>query len=619
MRTEISNIPGEVRKRMKAGFVALLLLSLSFCSWASDSFWTFYIEAENFNSQTGGNKASSEYFPYIGEGYLEMGGENAAVAWNNVSVPNTGKYTLLFKYANNTEHELPCSLKVNGKSIKKISFAPFPKNWEIDRPEVTHHKPETVGWAKYWNARVIVDLKAGANTLELIVTSEAGGPHIDNIGISTALASPPAPVISVKNYGAIGDGRTDNSDAIAKAIAACPYGGSVLFEEGVYMTGSVILKANMTLWISEGAVIRAIQDNDKMKNCYEARFQGDWFTKYFVFGNKVDNLTITGGGAIDGNAVNGYRIKNKPMRPVALGFINSNNVKVTNINILNSDAWCFIPQKSDNIIIDGINLYSPNKDGIAAMDCDNTSITNCVLSCGDDAIVPKSYDPSRGLDSLVVKNVTINYCKWKGIKYGGATRGNLTNAIFEDLAMVYTHSGLALYSTSGCTVQNIKVNRIKMNNPYSPFFIIRGASGSPYETGIKDVYISNIEARNVYSNQGSTIQGAEKDGVIYPVQNIFLTNVIVKDFKGGLETVPAMPPVFPGLRPRVSDAFPEGYPETLIWDEFPAWAYFIRFAENVVFTNVTHDVYPADAREAIVIEEVSGFKINKHEEKNIPL
>ena len=30
-------------------------------------------------------------------------------------------------------------------------------------------RSEIVGWAKYWNARVIVDLKAGANTLELIV------------------------------------------------------------------------------------------------------------------------------------------------------------------------------------------------------------------------------------------------------------------------------------------------------------------------------------------------------------------------------------------------------------------------------------------------------------------
>ena len=69
-----------------------------------------------------------------------------------------------------------------------------------------------------------------------------------------------------------------------------------------------------------------------------------------------------------------------------------------------------------------------------------------------------------------------------------------------------------------------------------------------------------------------------------------------------------MPPEFPGTRPRISGSFPDGYPETIVWDDFPAWGYFIRHAENVVFTNVTHEVSPEDAREAIVLEDVTGFK-----------
>jgi polygalacturonase len=368
----------------------------------------------------------------------------------------------------------------------------------------------------------------------------------------------------------------------------------------------------MTLWISENAVIRAIQDSAKIQNYYEARFQGEYFTKYFLFGNKVDNSTITGGGAIDGNAVDGYRVSPKSMRPVLLGFINSQNVKVTNLDLLNSDSWCFIPQKSDGVIIDGINLYSPHKDGIAPMDCNNVTIANSVLSCGDDAIVPKSYDPSRGLDNLVVKNVTINHTRWKGFKYGAATKGDFSNSLFEDMAMVYTHSGLALYAMSGCNVTNIRFNRIKMNNVQTPFFILRSATGSPNTTGMQDIYISNIEVRNVYSQQGSSIQGTEKDGKVYPIKNIYLTNVDVNSFRGGLEDVPEMPPEFPGSRPRISQAFPDGYPETIVWDNFPAWGYFIRHAENVVFTNVTYDVSPEDAREAIILEDVTEFEtINK--------
>ena len=244
--------------------------------------------------------------------------------------------------------------------------------------------------------------------------------------MSTAISEPPAPVINVKDHGAIGDGSTDNTEAIAKAIAACPAGGSVVFDEGVYMTGSITLKGNMTLWVSENAVIRAIQDNDKIQTYPEAGFAGESFVKHFLFGNRVDNLTITGGGTIDGNSVDGYLVSPKHYRPVLLGFINSKNVTVTNLDLIYSHSWLFIPRLSDNVIIDGINIHNTHKDGIAPLDCHDIFITNTVISSGDDALTPKSYD-ARGIDNLVVKNLTINHCKWKGIKFGFSSIGDFTN------------------------------------------------------------------------------------------------------------------------------------------------------------------------------------------------
>jgi len=598
---------GKRRTKMKTGILSLVLLCLPVSSWATESFWTAYFEAEHFSGQTGGNKASTEYFPYIGDGYLEMGGQGATVTWNNITVPKAGKYTLILKYANNTEHKLPCNLKVNGALIKNIPFGPFKKNWHVPRPEATEYTPETVGWAKYWNARVIVDLKAGANTLELIATSAAGGPHIDNIGVSTAVSEPPAPVVNVKDHGAVADGSTDNTEAIVKAIAACPAGGSVVFDEGVYMTGSVTLKANMTLWVAENAVIRAIPDNDKIQSYPEGAFTGGYITKYFLFGNQVDNLTITGGGTIDQNTTKRLPGQANTRRPSILGWVNSKNVRVTNVDLIHGDFWAFVPQKSDHVIIDGINLLNINKDGITPIDCHDISITNSVVSSGDDAMCPKSYDRSRGVDKLVVKNLTINYTKWKGFKYGGSTRGDFTNSIIEDVAMVHTHSGLALYAMSGCNVTNIKFNRIKMNNVQTPFFIVRDVAESTDTPGMKDIYISNFEVRNVYGQEGSSIQGTERNGTVYPVKNIYLTNVSVKDFRGGLDAVPETPKEFPGR-----------YPETTVFGTFPAWGYYIRHAENVVFTNVTHDVSPEDAREAIVLEDVTGFE-NKNSTKPLPV
>jgi polygalacturonase len=581
---------------MRNFIIATILLCLPSSMFA---FWTAYFEAENFTNQTGGNKASSEYFPYIGEGYLEMGGQGAAVAWNNITVPQSGKYTLILKYANNTQQILPCDLKVNGEHIKNIPFGPFKKNWEMPWPDATGYNSETVGWAKYWNARVIVDLKAGANMLELIVSSTTGGPHIDNIGVSTAVSEPPAPVVNVKDYGAVADGTTDNTEAIAKAIAACPDGGSVVFDEGIYMSGSITLKANMTLWVSENAVIRAIQDNDKIQTYLEGPFaKSSHYAKYFMYGNQVDNLTITGGGSLDGNAVDGYRAKPDNNRAFLLGFVNSKNVTVTNVDLLNSDFWTFVPQESDHVIIDGINIYTPRKDGIDPLDCHNIYITNNVVSSGDDAMTPKSYS-SKGFDNLVVKNLTVNFCKWKGIKLGFSSVGDFNNCLFEDIAMVHVQAGITVLLIDGCSASNLTFNRINMNNVFTPITLLNGGGLRSKGQGIsamKNVFISNLDVRNVWDPQGSFITGTKVGDTIYKVENVYLTNVNVDSFKGGLTTVPDTPIEYDGRKADIS-----------LFGELPAWGYYIRHADNVVFKNVTHSVSPEDAREGIVLEDVTKF------------
>ena len=107
---------------MKTAVIAIGLLCLSVCSRAADSFSTVYFEAEEFTSQTGGNKASAKYFPYIGSGYLKMGGQGATVTWDNILVPKAGKYTLLFKYANNTDQGRPCEAR-EGVSPLRIDDA----------------------------------------------------------------------------------------------------------------------------------------------------------------------------------------------------------------------------------------------------------------------------------------------------------------------------------------------------------------------------------------------------------------------------------------------------------------------------------------------------------------
>jgi polygalacturonase len=60
---------------------------------------------------------------------------------------------------------------------------------------------------------------------------------------------------NVVDYGAIPDGKTNDTAAIARAVAACAAekGGTVIFPSGRYLTGSIVLESNITLQLEAGS------------------------------------------------------------------------------------------------------------------------------------------------------------------------------------------------------------------------------------------------------------------------------------------------------------------------------------------------------------------------------
>src|SRR5580658_165881 len=86
------------------------------------------------------------------------------------------------------------------------------------------------------------------------------------IGCLTFTLSGPAFAVSifnVKTYGATGDGTDVDSPSINAAIAAAGAvgGGMVTFPAGTYYCGSIHLTNNITLYLSNNAVIVASPTN----------------------------------------------------------------------------------------------------------------------------------------------------------------------------------------------------------------------------------------------------------------------------------------------------------------------------------------------------------------------
>src|SRR5579863_251826 len=87
-------------------------------------------------------------------------------------------------------------------------------------------------------------------------------PLIATLAASAFAADIPSVGFDIRTYGAKGDGATLDTAAINKAIDAAHAngGGTVIVPAGMWLSGSIHLQSNITLYLGEGATILATSD-----------------------------------------------------------------------------------------------------------------------------------------------------------------------------------------------------------------------------------------------------------------------------------------------------------------------------------------------------------------------
>jgi polygalacturonase len=228
---------------------------------------------------------------------------------------------------------------------------------------------------------------------------------------------------NIRLFGAAGDGKTPDTEAINKTIdaASAAGGGTVYFPAGTYLSFSIHLKNNITLYLDNGAVLLA-GDPASGKGGYDAPEPNKWdmfqdfghshWHNSLIWGDSLVNTAITGHGMIDGKGLTRGARSTGGMGNKAIALKSCRNVTIKDISILTGGHCCLLATGVDNMTIDNVRIDT-NRDGFDIDCCRHVHISNCsVNSPFDDAIVLKS---SYALGSpRITEDITITNCSVSG-------------------------------------------------------------------------------------------------------------------------------------------------------------------------------------------------------------
>ncbi|MDR2775468.1 MAG: polygalacturonase [Tannerella sp.] len=420
----------------------------------------------------------------------------------------------------------------------------------------------------------------------------------------------------MKKHGIVNDGKTLNTKALQSAIDECSKngGGTVRLTEGKYLTGTIVLKDNVTIHLEKEAVILGSRDI--------ADYPGMGRRKSLIFAENAENISITGEGEINGNGDAFTRENNAPNRPTLILFFDCKKVSVNGVKMTDSGFWTFRFVRCDGVDIHHVNVTGHanwNNDGFD-IESRNVSISDCILDTDDDAICLKSEDPD-----YVVENVTVTNCKLASncnfIKFGTASAGGFRNVSISNCTLgkcsqsafrfweqkvpgvsspVTGIAGIALEVVDGGFMENITVSDITMEDVQTPVFIRLGRRRNSDNSYLKDVLIKNIAASSV-SYIASSITGVP--GLM--VENVEIRDIDLK-LKAGGKVSDTMTEV-----PEVEDKYPEN---RMFGTMLPAYGFYIRHANNISFNNIKLSaVGGLEERHAIVADDVTNLKVENSE------
>ncbi len=347
---------------------------------------------------------------------------------------------------------------------------------------------------------------------------------------------------NILDFGAVGDGITDDSQAIQKAIDTCSAngGGTVLIPSGyVFLAGPFDLKSSINLYLEEDACILANPDESVYTKSAFRENYGEG--SIWIGGENAVDVTISGKGTLDGNGIAFMGEEEKAAyvlkpfdkfdrRPHLFTPVNFKRLTIKDVSFRNSAYWCLHLVGCMNVFISGIKIYNNlkirNSDGIDPDHCRNVIISDCYIESGDDCICLKTrreYKEFGPTENIKVVNCVLKSTSCS-IKLGSENMDAIRFVTFSNCTILSSNRAIGIQNRDEGIVENVRFENIDIQSRL--FDEVWWGKAEPlYITAYKR-QPGNERDANWRFDEGQTV------GKVGKVRNIQFFNITAKSENG---------------------------------------------------------------------------------------
>jgi len=332
---------------------------------------------------------------------------------------------------------------------------------------------------------------------------------------------------NAKDFGAIGDGISNDTAALQRAIDA---GGMVYIPAGTYVTGTLYLRSHGGLELDDHAILRAsTRPDDYCPKDFCPQMAGNMTCGahggHLIVALEQEDITIRG-GRIDGasrrfitNHAISHHFKGGPQwicsqwHPQQCLFIcECNGVRLENVTVEDTAGWaCFLygcqHVKVHKMFIFN-NEFMEQNDGLDIDCCSDVTVSDCVIYAGDDALTLRAcctpLKHPRPCERVSVSHCTLSSFYAHAIRVGVGS-GEIRDCQFDHIRVMGGHAGIHINSkysdrSEGVEIHDISFHDMDIDADQMAFIRLdyKFVQGTPSGKNIYNISIKDISGHTRY-------------------------------------------------------------------------------------------------------------------------